>query len=350
MRKLDGQFECHRVESSNDKTAIPLVLLNETFARFEQNCKQFEFGNADCDFVLELCGALLFPYEIKEEFAQKAQDLLEGYLIAGYPEATMWPMVDQGSVSHGSYRLGETLLLNLSCRLQKGYGGGDPTMENIAYYIKILPKVIDRQFPCFLLDICGPLMSVYGIVNTGSSDVICEPLVMSFPLIFFRNNWLMESLVRMCASLKAAVKELRDRCFQLGRANEETVSFQYVEHIHRFVFKAKDHTGKEVIIKFAHQYGQQVHELCSNTGFAPVLLFYEILSSGWVFIVPRRRNAVDSTDARAQLLKIQSTLAGASFVREDLREGNVMWDTSGNRVVVVLIDFDWSVSIGTRHF
>ncbi|KAG4238019.1 hypothetical protein PC116_g13916 [Phytophthora cactorum] len=217
MRKLDGQFECHRVESSNDKTAIPLVLLNETFARFEQNCKQFEFGNADCDFVLELCGALLFPYEIKEEFAQKAQDLLEGYLIAGYPEATMWPMVDQGSVSHGSYRLGETLLLNLSCRLQKGYGGGDPTMENIAYYIKILPKVIDRQFPCFLLDICGPLMSVYGIVNTGSSDVICEPLVMSFPLIFFRNNWLMESLVRMCASLKAAVKELRDRCFQLGR-------------------------------------------------------------------------------------------------------------------------------------
>ncbi|KAG3122868.1 hypothetical protein PI126_g23963 [Phytophthora idaei] len=271
----------------------------------------------------------------------------------------MRPMVDQGSVSHGSYRLGETLLLNLSCRLQKGYGDGDPTMENIAYYIKSLPKVIDRQFPCFLLDMCGPLMSVYGIVNSGSSDVICEPLVMSFPLIFFHSNWLMESLVRMCASLKAAVKELRDQCFQLGRdsvqANGETVSFQYVEHIHRFVFKAKDHTGKEVLIKLAHQYGQQVHELCSNAGFAPALLFYEILSSGWVFIVmehlplqPRRRNAADSTDVRAQLLKIQSTLAGASFVHEDLREGNVMWDTSRNRVV--LIDFDWLVSTGTRHF
>jgi len=45
-------------------------------------------------------------------------------------------------------------------------------------------------------------MSVFGIVNTGDEDAICEPLVMSFPLLFFDNEWLMVSLTRVCASLR----------------------------------------------------------------------------------------------------------------------------------------------------
>lgn len=71
-------------------------------------------------------------------------------------------------------------------------------MENIAYYIKNLTDVVDRQFPCFLVDICGPTMSISGIVNAGDKVMIWKPLVMSFPLLYF-DEWMMTLLARACA-------------------------------------------------------------------------------------------------------------------------------------------------------
>ncbi|DBA02527.1 TPA: hypothetical protein N0F65_010999, partial [Lagenidium giganteum] len=46
---------CHRLERSEDRTLIPLVLLNKTFAWFEESCKQIKFGNEDCECVMKLC-------------------------------------------------------------------------------------------------------------------------------------------------------------------------------------------------------------------------------------------------------------------------------------------------------
>ncbi|KAI9990462.1 hypothetical protein PInf_021464 [Phytophthora infestans] len=276
LKKLNGQIECHRVERSDDETPIPVVLLNETFARFEENCKVIKFSQNDCEFVSKLCHGLSTPYNSEATFAEKARQLLTAYLLGDDPVSTITPAIVNGSVSDGSYRFGETLLLNLECKLQKGDGGGDPTMQNVAYYIKNLPFVIDRQFPCLLVDICGPFMSVFGIVNTSDEDAICEPLVMSFPLLFFDNEWLMVSLARMCASLKAAVQELTNSCYELSASrhhdafglhlttldrlrfpykdsverNGTDISFQYLEVVQRFVFRA-NHAGVNVIIKFA---------------------------------------------------------------------------------------------------
>ncbi|KAG3049686.1 hypothetical protein PI125_g26545, partial [Phytophthora idaei] len=362
LKKLNGQIECHRVEGPGDKAPIPVVLLNETFARFEGNCKQIKFSQNDCEFVSKLCHGLSTPYDSEAAFAEKARELLTDYLLVDNPVSTITPATVNGSVSDGSYRFGETLLLNLECKLQKGDGGGDPTMQNVAYYIKNLPVVIDRQFPCFLVDICGPFISVFGIINTGDEDAICEPLVMSFPLLFFDNEWLMVSLTRMCASLKTAVQELTDACYELSgsRRNRATglrataldrlrfpykdsvecngayISFQYVEVVQRYVFKAC-HAGNNAIVKFAKRYGKEVHEYCSSAGFAPELLFCESLPNGWVFVVmeqvplfPLRQ--ANGMIVHGQLLKIKNTLKDASFVHGDLRENNVMWDPVKNRV------------------
>jgi len=377
LKKLNGQIECHRVDGPGDEAPIPVVLLNETFARFEENCKQIKVSQKDCEFVSKLCHGLSTPYDSEAAFAEKARELLTEYLLVDNPASTITPVTVNGSVSDGSYRFGETLLLNLECKLQKGDGGGDPTMQNVAFYIKNLPDVIDRQFPCFLVDICGPFMSVFGIVNTGDEDAICEPLVMSFPLLFFANEWLMVSLARMCASLKAAVQELTDACKELGgsrRKNGATclpaldrlrfpykdsgecngahISFQYVEVIQRYVFKAC-HAGTNVIVKFAKRYGKEVHEYCSSAGFAPELLFCEPLPNGWVFVVMEQVPLLPLRQAngmivRAQLLKIQSSLKEAAFVHGDLRENNVMWDPVKNRVV--LIDFDWAGKDGVDTY
>lgn len=80
---------------------------------------------------------------------------------------------------------------------KKGAEVGTPPWKTFAFYIKQLPDVVDRQLPCFLVDICGSLLSVYGIVNTSDEDVLCEPLVTSFPLVFFDN----ERRWRACARL-----------------------------------------------------------------------------------------------------------------------------------------------------
>ncbi|KAG1708020.1 hypothetical protein DVH05_024705 [Phytophthora capsici] len=381
LKKLDGQVECHRVDRSDDKLPIPIVLLNETFARFQENCQQIKFGQKDCEFVTELCGGLSTPYDSKAKFAQKARELLTGYLLVDNPVAIITPATVDGSWSDGSHRFGETLLLNLTCKLQKGDGGGDPTMENVAYYIKKLPKVIDRQYPCFLVNICGPLMNVFGIVNTGDEEVICEPLVVGFPLLYFDNESMLISLIRMCVSLKTAVKELTDECYKISggcrrsvpcvppaaldrlrfpykdsvEVNGERTTFQYLEVIYRYVFKARQvETNAPCIIKFSKRYGKEVHEYCSKVGFAPELLFYESLPNGWVFIVMEElqlvplRKANDRATVRDQLLKIQKALRDMSFVHGDLRENNVLWDSVKNRVV--LIDFDWSGQDGVATY
>lgn len=381
LKKLDGQIECHRIERSDDETPIPLVLLNKTFARFEENCKQIKFGNEDCEFVRNLCHGMSTPYESEGALAEKARELLKEYLLADFPASTITPATVNGSVTDGSYRYGETLLLNLECKLQKGDGGGDPTMQNVAYYIKNLPDVIDRQFPCFLVDICGPLMSVFGIVNTGDENAICEPLVMSFPLLFFDNDWLMISLTRACVALKRAVRELTEECEQrvassrnLARwqqtidldrlrfpykdafeVNRATISLRYVKVVQRFVFVAKVQDGNEVIVKFAKRYGMEVHQYCSNAGFAPRLICCESLPNGWVFVVmeklpliPLARAKGNGMMVRDQLLEIKRGLAAASFVHGDLRENNVMWNPVTNRVA--LIDFDWSGKDGADMY
>ncbi|OWY90541.1 Crinkler (CRN) [Phytophthora megakarya] len=46
---------------------------------------------------------------------------------------------------------------------------------------------------CILLlknlpDQIGPLISVFGIANTGDEDAVCEPLVTSYSLLFFENE------------------------------------------------------------------------------------------------------------------------------------------------------------------
>ncbi|KAL7680012.1 putative aminoglycoside phosphotransferase, protein kinase-like domain superfamily [Plasmopara halstedii] len=339
LKKLNGQIECHRIERSDDVTPIPVVLLNKTFARFEENCKVIKFCQNDCEFVNKLCYGLSTPYDNEATFAERARQLLTAYLLGDNPVSTITPAT--------------TLLLNLECKLQKGDGGGDPTMQNVAYYIKNLPLVINRQFPCFLVDICGPFMSVFGIVNTSDEDAICEPLVMSSPLLFFDNEWLMVSLARMCAFLKAAIQELTNLCYEFSASRQNRafverdgvdISFQYLEVVQRYVFKARQ-AMNNVIIKFAKRYGREVHDYCSNAGFAPELLFCEYLPNGWVFIVMEQLSLCPLRHAngmivRDQLLKIENLLKDGSFVHGDLREQNVMWDTSKNRVV--LIDFDWS--------
>lgn len=83
-------------------------------------------------------------------------------------------------------------------------------------------------------------MSIFGIVNTGNVDAICEPLVMSFPLLFFENVWLMISLTRACASPKRTVRELTKECRQLILKRRNLARWQQKIDLDRLGFPYKD--------------------------------------------------------------------------------------------------------------
>ncbi|CAK4686144.1 unnamed protein product [Aphanomyces euteiches] len=155
--------------------------------------------------------------------------------------------------------------------VETGDGGGDPTMYNLANYIQHLPHKIDRAMPCYLVDICGPLLSVFGIVNVADDFVLCEPLVTSIPLLFFDNVGLMTMGVRVFASLKAALQDLTSSFPYHDSAviDGETAKIRYCKQLERFVFSAKvGHSGHEVVVKFAKQYGKDVHEYCAAIGYS----------------------------------------------------------------------------------
>jgi serine/threonine-protein kinase RIO1 len=374
LEDYKDQVQCHRFEDSyRANELIPIVLLNETFARFDNNCQTIEIRQKDCNFVVELCQSLAIPYTGEDQFAQVARDVLQRYLFEDDTFRTATPMK---SKTDGSYVRGNQLLMNLECKLQNGGGGGDPTMQNVGYYIKNLPSSIDRQLPCFLVDLCGPLLSVSGIVNVGDEMTICEPLVESFPLIYFDNEPLLTRLARVCLSLKVALEDLRDMhnrqsagvsATDLAKStfpykdtatiNDKLVTLQYVHQLQRKVFVAKMEGGREVIVKLSKRYGKEVHEYCASEGFAPKLLACERLVNGWIFIVMEKLNRlihVTKADQefrpqiRKSLRAIQDSLKDAKFVHGDLRDGNVWWDAQARRVV--LIDFDWSGTEGEMMY
>ncbi|KAH9122890.1 hypothetical protein AeMF1_006003 [Aphanomyces euteiches] len=375
LKEFDGVIECHRLPTSDERYLLPLVLLHETFATFESNCKTIAFGKPDCDFFVKFCDAVSGGHEKEETLATAALSTLGHYILSDCPRgASMVPVQVDNSTSDGSYIFDNTLLLNLQVNVQKGDGDGDPTMQNIAYYVKHLPKPIDRVLPCYLLDICGPLLSVFGIVNVTTEYALCEPLVTSIPLLFFDNVGLMTTGVHVCASLKAALRDLtslyaftgcdlnpsRFPYHDLAVIDGEKVKIRYCKQLERYVFSAMVvQAGHEVVVKFAKQYGREVHEYCAGHGFAPKLLYFEVLPSNWIFVVMEKLelkpilnaltdakgdskvNAkVDAKVIRRQVLEIKNRLAAAKLVHGDLRDANIFWDYTKDRVV--LIDFDWS--------
>jgi Crinkler effector protein N-terminal domain len=136
LRKLNGQIECHRTLFIHNDSSIPIVLLNETFARFERNCKTIPYEKEDCDFVVKFCNAMSSAYQRESCLANVARDMLSDYRLPTC--AALLSIEISNSGTDGSHVYGNTWLLNLQVKLQKSDGGGDSTMQSIAYYIKHL--------------------------------------------------------------------------------------------------------------------------------------------------------------------------------------------------------------------
>ncbi|OQR88614.1 Crinkler (CRN) family protein [Thraustotheca clavata] len=231
------------------------------------------------------------------------------------------------------------MLMNLEVKLEMG----DATMQNIAYYVKSLKSPLIRRMPCILIQICGPYLSVNGIINWGDEKVYCEPLVPTLPLLLIGNKVIMGMLARVCASLKVALNQLADYYntntnklsqsifpyYKTAIIDQNEFTLTYTQRIERNVFGAMTSFGP-VVVKFAKQYLKFMN-------FAPIQDLPQSCCIMKYFQVDGYLLSWKSCNL-LQSLRPQST-HNQSFVHGDLREVNIMWDTDNSRVV--LIDFDW---------
>ena len=137
----------------------------------------------------------------------------------------------------------------------------------------------------------------------------------------------------------------------LNRTNNtiEYYSDPSVEEM-RCIFVAKMDDTKDVVVKFAPQYGKEAHELLASKGLAPTLHCCECVVGGLYMIVMDRveGRVLDSFEegkrhdksAFADLDAAVSALRTAGFVHGDLRAANIIINPSGKHANV--IDFDWA--------
>jgi len=362
LKDFGEQVDCHR--TSMESNSLPITLMHRVFAEFVQNCQSITLSNESCTFAHVLCRTMLEDYKKEKEMAQAARALLKQFL-----KVDIMVLSTHRSQSDGSYRLNEHLILNLEVKTQSG-SRSDPSMQNVAYFLEHLPDAISRQLPCLLLDLSGPLLGIYGAMNTDDKHMICEPLCPILPLHNVDNALVRPFVSRVCAALQIAVKSLEKVASTVDSTGLSTfpyktsiqidgarVKFRYLQRVERYVFLVEctgaDESVYKAIAKFTKGYGREVHEYCAKNGFAPKLLAYEELAASWSFVlmehvVLESISGMDSNEKRQQLDNILQSLRIGNFVHGDLRQNNVFWNRDQNRVI--LIDFDWSGINGEKRY
>ena len=347
-----GKIICHR--GASDERFVPVTLLDPFFCQFVEDAHSIPVSSDDCRFVQKLTDSMSQAFDSEDNRRDAFVELFAAYTNCKLVGVKLAKSETDGSLVFPN----GVLYCNLEVKLEKGSGGGDPYMQGIAYYIKSLPAD-SLLHPCFLLELCGTAFSVNGIVNTDS-QIICEPLCPTYQLLRDQDFFVSTNLAKLFASLRKNLLNLQSTLkFPLASHFPFFSSFSLtdltqidIEYVHRMqsrlVFSAKI-SGKEseLIVKFASRYNRDVHIHCHSLGFAPALLYTGRVGMYTVVVMEklplRRISRADITRNPAiadQIAYIASQFKEKGYVHGDMRECNVLYDPTANKVV--LIDFDWA--------
>lgn len=139
------------------------------------------------------------------------------------------------------------------------------------------------------------------------------------------------------------------------------VEFSYtgIEEGNSLIFTGKTDKKDRIWIKFVQRYGKEVHDWCSQQGFAPKLLGLETLPGGWFMVVMEHLDQTwiclaDSKTCREDLRgPIQAAITRlhqeGRMVHGDIRNTNIMVKGTGEPGFM-LVDFDWAGRIGEVNY
>lgn len=341
----DSPLVCYRENFPH--VVPPISLLCSVFFSFWNDSNSSDISEKDCRFATELSTAMCGSFKCEEDRMRSFIDI-----FSQFTEMELTPMTIDNSVTDGTLRLlsGE-MICNLEVKNEKGIGGGDPYMQNIAYYFKSLdPKL---SSPSLLLELCGTSFKVCGIINTGDI-VICEPISRSYELLPISHSVLSLEIAQLLRAIKLALNKLKSFKFPPPSMFPFYCSFSIddCEYRIKYLKQMKDKTylarcgDDKVVIKFCTRYGQDVHRYCADLGFSPKLLFLDGSNFCYTIIVMEywELRDVDMNQDR-NLIKVDGefilkSLRKAKFVHGDMRRTNLKVNKKTGKLV--LLDFDWA--------
>ena len=325
------------------------------FRDFVDNCQNIDITKGDCEMVLKFCYEMSKLFTSEQERVGAILSFFRAYISRYFKKGptSNYPDAD---ISLGSICLVEV-------KNEQGSGNCDPLREIIRYYIyKIDQHDMNTRRVCFLLDITGPNMTIYGAVH--GQHVFIDRLVPTVWLVPQQNNIMaMIHMVKVLKAFRVAVLELYNRQFTFRFGIEqarypdlceiEGKEIEYTDRIKPHVFRGKLQ-GAAVIIKFANRYGAAVHKCLANEEFAPPLQYCEKFGRFTAVVMDEvgdpvcvdkyvRDNPTKKDSVKEQCEKILEILCKQKYVHGDLRNVNVLVDQSGK---VKVIDFDWAGDYG----
>ncbi|CAG8495685.1 11059_t:CDS:2, partial [Paraglomus brasilianum] len=122
----------------------------------------------------------------------------------------------------------------------------------------------------------------------------------------------------------------------------------------KLLWKAITRDGWKIIVKFASQYNQKAHELCSEIGKAPKLLYVnkEIVDGFYMVVMDfveaeplYNCSSLSHDEYKAILMDIEEAidkLHTENIVFADLHDSNILVSKSQGQYQGMLIDFDWA--------
>jgi predicted Ser/Thr protein kinase len=276
---------------------------------------------------------------------------------------------DGSSFEHG---------ISFEFKNEKGVGGGDPYMQNVAYFMHTTvraPENLKKHCcPWLLIEVVGPEMGISGAVwafDKPCDRPCAQPLTPNVPFLPVTADTDMLLLqARLCMALRigcAGLKRFYDFAKFLPPSSQALfpyprrakfagaeAEFEYTECLggsdaRKMVFLAKrSDNGDTIIVKFTDSYSEEVHRALATQGLAPTLHDFQNISGLYMVVMDFVNGACmwdndkhqSKSALRAELERVLRVLEHNNYVHGDLRAPNIL--VKDNDTKISIVDFDWA--------
>jgi hypothetical protein len=364
---------------------LPVYIMHEAFDTMARIIDQDqEFDAADFALLENLLAAMGKGFSTENNRRDVVNDIFNQFLFSDLRAPIGVKSIATGTTDGTTFDAG----VNIEYKNEKGTGGGDPYLQNAAYYVQFwTDKGIENEndqkrgpqkhcCPWILVEVLGQEIGLTGAVFADGVPCI-QPLTCNVPFLPApMGRHLRTSQLRLCKALRFGAgllsqwykepKAVSDQAtFPYIRsynddANGTEVRFAYKERLDIYttgsLFLAETDNNADIIVKFVEIYGEDVHRKLFDMDMAPKLYAVEKTAHSFQMVVmhfePDARMwdpAVDGVDdtKKTRLKNILEALKRDDFVHGDLRCNNLLVCSDGT---VKLIDFDWAGKVGSARY
>ena len=342
-----------------------VALYFQGFDKFLRELNMAQPVKEDTKFVMTLVNEMCKYFPTEKDRRVKFLGELNRY---------MSPLkVVEMTVPNTSYRTDGCITMNtvydvaliLKAKREVGHGHADSLMEAIGYYYHFNQYDVDekkRLLPCFIMELIGPHMGIYGACTVGGIIHVDKLSVTHWLCCQPTNRFAMLQIAKCFKALKTVLQgEFNEVCLYQDFPLTFGFPISFQEQIKRHTFKAI-YNQKNAIVKFVECYGEDVHQFCASKSFAPTLFFCKQVTLHFKMVVMEEisnatplhdyvhKDGIDKGLLKKKCLNILQQMHAEGFCHGDFRSNNLLVVDEDNDVSLYLIDFDWAGKAGEAKY